>query len=392
MKIGIFITLNDTGGSLNQSLGFTKSLKSLKLDDKDEICIISDKKIDTNKYIGSNIKVYTFEKTWFDKIKFLLLGFLKENKYYFLRRLNPFQVFLKKKNIDLLIFSNPSLYSLYCDSFHFVINIWNTEIKRYKNFIELKSGGYLYQKKIIDNAVENAFKIVVFTERNKLDLIDEFGCNSDEIKTLNLTPILPKKYEEIKNKDFEKIFNEFNFDKDKKWFFYPARFWAHKNHTYLIEVMNRLHQKKINDCGFIFCGNDKGNFIYIKNKIKNLKLDNCIKILGHINDEQLISIYKYCNAVIIPTYLGRSSLPLLEAIYFNKKIYYSKNILDKKLVSYVEEFDNNSPNDLVDKISNYKYSDIKHDFNDLISDKYFKETYQSIIEEFRILKNKWSEN
>ena len=65
----------------------------------------------------------------------------------------------------------------------------------------------------------------------------------------------------------------------------------------------------------------------ILKKINDLKLEKNIKILGHINDEELISIYKYCDAVIIPTYLGRSSLPLLESLYFNKKIYYSKVFL-----------------------------------------------------------------
>jgi glycosyltransferase involved in cell wall biosynthesis len=392
MKIGIFVSFSETGGSLNQALGFTRSLKSLKLNDNDEICIISDKKIEPNEYIDTNIKFYSFEKTWVDKIKFLLYGYKKKNKYYFFGRLNPFQVFLKKNNIDLLIFSSPSPYSIYCDNFYFVINIWNTEIKKYNNFTELKTGGYLYQKKIIDNAVENAFRIVVFTEKNKLDLINEFGCKSDDIKILNLTPILPKKYEKIKNIDFVKVFNRFNFDKNKKWFFYPAQFWSHKNHIYLIETMNKICKKKLDNYGFIFCGNDKGNKKYIKKKIKDLKLEKNIKILGHIDDEELISIYKYCDAVIIPTYLGRSSLPLLESIYFNKKIYYSKGILDNKLVSYVEEFDLNDPDDLVNKIINYKDNDIEHNYKDLITDKYFRDTYESIIEEFRFLQNKWSEN
>ena len=36
----------------------------------------------------------------------------------------------------------------------------------------------------------------------------------------------------------------------------------------------------------------------------------------------------------MPTYLGRSSLPLLESLYFNKPIFYNKNILDNKLKKY----------------------------------------------------------
>ena len=123
-----------------------------------------------------------------------------------------------------------------------------------------------------------------------------------------------------------------------------------------------------------------------------MELGQSMRILGHVNDEELISIYKYCDAVIIPTYLGRSSLPLLEAIYFNKKIYYSKDILDKKLVPLVEEFDLNDPNDLANKIINYKNKDIRYDYKDLFTDKYFKDTYEGIIDDFRFLQNKWKAN
>ena len=328
MKIGIFVSFNETGGSLNQTLGFAKLINKLKINKNDQLCIISDKKINSKDYFDENIELYHFKKTLFDKIKFFIFGFLKKNKYYFIKITNPFQKFLKKNKVDLLIFSNPSYYSLYCDDIHFALNIWNTEIKKYKDFKEFKAGGYNYQKKIIENAVENAFKIIVFTEKNRLDLITEFNCKSEDIKILNLTPILPKKYEKIKENNFSEIFSKFNFDKNKKWFFYPSQFWSHKNHIYLLDVLKEIEDENLNSIGFIFCGGDKGNLNYIKNKIKDYKLENHIKVIGHISDEELISIYKYCDAITIPTYLGRSSLPLLEGIYFNKKI--SRATLQKK--------------------------------------------------------------
>ena len=252
-------------------------------------------------------------------------------------------------------------------------------------------GGYQFQKKIIDNAVENAFKVIVFTEQNKLDLINEFNCKPDNIQILNLIPILPKKYEKIKHKDFSKIFSRFNFDKNKRWFFYPAQFWPHKNHIYLLHVMKELNRKKLNQIGFIFCGGDKGNLHYITKNIKNYKLDENIKVIGHINDEELISIYKYCDGLVIPTYLGRSSLPLLEGIYFNKKIFYSNNILDKSLTSYVDEFDLTEPKNLADKLVEFNITNTntEYKYENLCSNNFFTNTYENIINEFRFSLNKW---
>ena len=105
----------------------------------------------------------------------------------------------------------------------------------------------------------------------------------------------------------------------------------------------------------------------------------------------LASKSRYCDALVIPTYLGRSSLPLLEGIYFDKKIFYSKGILDKSLIPYVEEFDLNDPKNLADKIEKFKKEDVKHNHENLFSSNYFNNTYESIIKEFKNLQNRWNE-
>ena len=96
-----------------------------------------------------------------------------------------------------------------------------------------------------------------------------------------------------------------------------------------------------------------------------------------------ISIYKNCNAVLIPTLIGRSSLPLLESLFFKKKIFYSQNVLDHNLEKYVEEFDLNDPDDLSKKIQNYnKNSQVKNielEYKDYFNDEIFKNNYQDVF-------------
>ena len=161
--------------------------------------------------------------------------------------------------------------------------------------------------------------------------------------------------------------------------------------VYRYDVMKQLNREKLNQIGFIFCGGDKGNLDYITKNIRNYKLDENIKVIGRINDEELISIYKYCDALVIPTYLGRSSLPLLEGIYFNKKIFYSKNILDKSLTSYVDEFDLTEPKNLADKLVKFNNTNTKYNYENLCSNNFFTDTYENIINEFRFLQNRWKD-
>lgn len=393
MKIGFFLSNSGSGGSYNQTVGFLNQLKKINIK-KNEVCIISDNKNIESICKDLNFKIYIFKKNLFHKILFFIKGTVLFNKFFNLESLiNPFQNFLKKKNFDLVIFSNPSYYSLYCENQPFVINIWNTEIKKYNNFDEFISGGYSYQKKIIDHAVDKSFKIFVFTEKNKQDLIKYFNCHDIKISTQNLTPNITNYYEAHRNYNYKKDFERCELEQNKKWFFYPAQFWPHKNHIYLLEVIKFLKEKNYDKVGFVFCGPDKGNLAHIKKKIEEYKIQDSVRILGFVSNTELISLYKYSEGVIMPTYLGRSSLPLLEAIYFQKKIFYSKNVLDKTLSQYVDEFDLEDFKDLANKLINFmdkkEKKDLSNVYDTLDLESSFVKNYENVIEEFSLLQKKW---
>ena len=55
----------------------------------------------------------------------------------------------------------------------------------------------------------------------------------------------------------------------------------------------------------------------------------------------------------MPTYLGRCSLPFLESLYFRKKIFYNKHILDKKFLKYIIEIDPEDSEDCFLKIKKF---------------------------------------
>ena len=393
MKIAFFLSGLGSGGIYNQTMGFLNLIKKIQINENDEICIISDEKIEHNSSI-ENFKFIYFKKTFFKRIMFNVCELIKKNKFIeFNKILNPFQKFLKKNEIDLIVFAQPSFYSLYCDGTHFIINVWNTEIKRYYNLNEFISGGFEYQNKIIKFATEKAYKIFVFTERNKKDLKEIYNCSDEKIMIQNLTPNLPFIFDKNQKINYLEIFNNFKLNREFKWFFYPAQFWPHKNHKYLLDVMKNLMKKNLNKIGFIFCGPDKGNLNYINKTVEKENLSENVKILGFVNDLEMISIYKNCQAVLMPTLLGRSSLPLLESLFFKKKIFYSKNILDEDLKKYVEEFDLNNPEDLSEKIEVFlkdkKNSNLDVEYNNIFNDKTFANNYQNVFKEFKYLVSKW---
>ena len=80
-------------------------------------------------------------------------------------------------------------------------------------------------------------------------------------------------------------------------------------------------------------------------------------------------------------------------VYFKKKIFYSKNILDDNLKKYVEEFDLDNPEDLSKKIQNFlkdpKNTNLNIEYNDHFNDRTFIDNYQNVFNEFKNLVSKW---
>ena len=111
------------------------------------------------------------------------------------------------------------------------------------------------------------------------------------------------------------------------YFFYPAQFWAHKNHFRIIEAVKLLHEEGI-QCRVVFVGGDQGNYSYINEIIGDYGLRNSIKSLGFIPAEHMSALYKGCLAVVMPTFFGPTNIPPLEAWSIGKPLIYSKHLSD----------------------------------------------------------------
>ena len=180
MKIGFFISSSTVGGDYHQTLGLTNTINKV-LKKNDEIVFLTDNKNNFDLLNSKEKKIYLFKRNLFDKIFFKITVFI--NKFFFLKKKikNPFELFLDKHQINLIIFTSPTYYSLYCNNIDFVISFWNTEIEKVKNYKEFRDGAYSYQKKIIDFAVEKSFRIFVTTQASVKDMIKNFKFTKKKI-------------------------------------------------------------------------------------------------------------------------------------------------------------------------------------------------------------------
>lgn len=164
------------------------------------------------------------------------------------------------------------------------------------------------------NVLPKALMVITETQFGKEELIKYTNINTDRIAVM---PIFPGEviHENVPSEVQLKTLKDANIE-SKQFFLYPAQFWAHKNHTLLIDAFEHVLKKHPN-LKLIFTGSDKGNLAYVKSYIHHKNLSDHIQLLGFVNNSQLFTYYKNAIALVMPTYLGPSNMPPLEAAFLN---------------------------------------------------------------------------
>lgn len=119
--------------------------------------------------------------------------------------------------------------------------------------------------------------------------------------------VLPFAVSDYKDKKEEYI------ETPAKYVFYPAQFWEHKNHGNLILAINLLKEKLV-DIHLILVGADRNSKRKVEKLIRNNGLDEYVSIRGFVSDRQIIYLYRHAVALVMPTCIGPTNIPPLEAM------------------------------------------------------------------------------
>ncbi len=402
MKIGIYFE-----GSPKMGGGFFQSLQSCLLlnqipEYKNQMeQIITD--TETKSYLEKkNLKYKFYKKNKFLRYysKLFEINLIKD-LFYKLKIIHPFTSFIKKQKYDLIIFLGPSMMTKFCGQISFVSNIWDLDHKKNSQFPEHTFNHNFEEKeKLINDIIFRTFKIIIPHKSLEKDLTNIYKVESDKIQIQNFIPYLPTIAKNMKKEDvnFKQIFQNFNLPNNKKIIFYPAQFWPHKNHQYIIDTAEILKKNNDEKFHFVFCGAKKNNYEYISHQISSKGLDHYFSIYDFLNDNEVIALYKNSDALVMPTYCGPTNLPIYEAFFFKKIIFYTKGLIkDDPINDRLVEIDASSPSDFRKKLSifddkqrideqtedNFKF------YNSICSEEKFKENYKKIIDEFSYLLKRW---
>jgi glycosyltransferase involved in cell wall biosynthesis len=109
-----------------------------------------------------------------------------------------------------------------------------------------------------------------------------------------------------------------------EFMYYPAMTFPHKNHLRLLEAMARLKQQGVR-VNLVCTGREFAPFHpKVMAAVKDLGLQDQVRMLGRVSDELLTVCYERCRFVVFPSLLEGHSQSLLEALYHRAPIVAAK--------------------------------------------------------------------
>lgn len=197
-------------------------------------------------------------------------------------------------------------------NFPFIASNWDIGHRSTYSFPELVCGNnFTHREHFYNNILPKALMVFCESEAGKKEIVKYTHVNEKRIRVI---PLFASNVVSIRVDDnfTNKTLEKYNITKEK-YLFYPAQFWAHKNHYNLIqacmEVLNKYTNYKL-----ILCGSDKGNKEYYCRMIKEMGLDKYIHVLNFLSNEELYVLYKNAAALVMASHFGPTNMPPIEAM------------------------------------------------------------------------------
>tara|TARA_A100001011_G_scaffold400752_1_gene518376 strand:+ start:4422 stop:5663 length:1242 start_codon:yes stop_codon:yes gene_type:complete len=279
------------------------------------------KKVLLNYGIDSNlIKLSLFKKIYlFIKTDYKYRGF-----YKFIRPLfdfNFFESFLKKQNVNLVYFISPSRFALDLVELNFIYTVWDLCHLDNPEFPESKIKGEFENRELrLNFTSKRAISSIVDSEYSKSNLSKKYNIEHNRIEVIPFESLIDIKDNKFSNKDLIDINQKYKIE--NQFIFYPAQFWPHKNHIYILKGIYILEKKYNTLVDVIFSGGDKGNKKNIIEFANKLGIRNRVIFTGFISNSELVSIYKMSLALVMPTFYGPTNIPPFEAFKLGTPVIY----------------------------------------------------------------------
>jgi glycosyltransferase involved in cell wall biosynthesis len=262
---------------------------------------------------------------------------------HYLGIISPFEAKLLKDGVDLAYFLVNSITPAALTRLNYITTVFDLCHRDFPEFPEVRySVQFLMREQRFKNNLSRALLIMSDSEQLSQLIAKRYGIDDERLLAM---PFAPSPFLELDScLDKSTVLNTYQLTEG--YFFYPAQFWAHKNHFRILEALLLLNEKGI-EYNVVFAGGDKGNQSHIQKFVLENGLEGQVRFLGFVPAEHIRGLYEGCRVLVMPTYFGPTNIPPLEAWILGKPVIYSAH-LKEQVGEAAIFFDPDNPNELAD--------------------------------------------
>jgi glycosyltransferase involved in cell wall biosynthesis len=232
---------------------------------------------------------------------------------------NPFDRVLDKAGIDLLYFTSPSKLATMTEHHSYLFTVWDLAHRDHVEFPEVSHRrAFEGRDALYARALPKAVATFVDSELGRQNVVRRYGVDPERVFVVPFSPAPGTTADEAASVDIRR---KYGIEGD--YVFYPAQFWPHKNHVYVLKGLAELERRHGLKIGAVFPGSDMKNLAYVKQTAHELGVGERIVFPGFVPDADIRHLYKQSLALVMPTYFGPTNLPPLEAFHLGVPVLYS---------------------------------------------------------------------
>ena len=218
----------DAGGGIGMCLSKLNYFRKIQ---KENFLVVSTYK-STSLFLKKNIKSIMFFIIKSGPVNKIINFYSKKIRFFY----SSFEKFLEENKVNKIFFLSPSYLNLLIQKINYIYTVWDLSHLE-KNLDKLPEHSREVKNirdKCYQLAANNASYIIIGTKENKSKFIKRYNCKNKKLKILKFKPFICNK-NKIKISEINHLYRN-----QKNFFLYPAQYWSHKNHEFLIDFFEKI--------------------------------------------------------------------------------------------------------------------------------------------------------
>ena len=397
MKIGIWLgssIVDSIGGGGSYSNRFLWLVDNYVFDKGIEICYLT--LTDKNKLSGECINVSQIPSFLYKIVNrsITFTNLFKRIDQFLIRRKGLTKI-LRGTDVRMVCYYRPT--ECMDSNFPFISNNWDIGHRSTHAFPELiVDKTFERRDAFYKQVLPKSILTICESETGKKELIDFTGLGAHKIRVMPIFAggVVSLSVSEERMMTIIENIGVIPF----RYFYYPAQFWAHKNHIGLLKAFKKFKEVH-KEFKLVLSGSDRGNKGYVMEKTRELELSDDVIFLGFLPEEEVYSLYKNATCLVMASHFGPTNMPPIEAMELSCPVACSDigghhEILGDS-AAYFNSYDYNSIYKALEDMACNRDSWLgkieKQKSLSLFNSKYAMKCFNNILKEAVVIRENWGE-